>query len=239
MDKEKLINKYFEDTLTSEEQLMFKSILESDAAFAEQLTFEKQVRAAIHLQERLKIKQKLQIFENQQFKPQNLKKIGLVAASLLFILTSYWVYNLSSKNTEKIFANYYQAYPNTLAPIVRGVEEGDSLQFVAFELYEAKKYAESIEIFEKLYARNNNPSYILYIAICQVELQNFTTAISTFNKLQEEKNIDLKASSYWYLALIYLKQNDKAKATEYLQKLETFNNAYSQQSVEVLKKIKD
>ena len=139
MDNEKLINKYFEDTLTSEEQLMFNSMLESDTAFAEQLTFEKQVRAAIHLHERFKLKQKLQAFENQQFKTKSLKKIWLVAASLLFILTSYWVYSLSSKNTEKIFANYYQAYPNTLAPIVRGVEQVDSLQFVAFELYEAKK----------------------------------------------------------------------------------------------------
>jgi tetratricopeptide (TPR) repeat protein len=238
MDKEHLINNYFENSLTADEQLEFNKRLKNDVSFNEQLLFEKQVRAAIHIEERKALKQKLQVYEQQLFTTTNYKKWWLMAASIFVIFATYFIYQRSISSTQKIFASYYQAYPNTIAPIVRGSIIKDSLQFAAFEMYEAKNYTQALPLFNQLIDKAKNEKYNIYIAICQIELNNLSAALNTLNLLQQETNEEIQASFLWYTAMIYVKQNNTKNAIVYLQKLTTFNNAFDQQAIDVLEKIK-
>jgi hypothetical protein len=185
MDKEQLIVLYFENKLSEEEQKMFYDFLKNDAAFASEVRFQENVKKAITLSNRNQLKQKLQSFENKKIAKKSYALWYVAATFLLFFGGGFWFLNQNT-DTAVLYDEYYQSYPNVIAPTVRGNE----IQDIKFDKFDLNK--------------NNG----------------FTPFIK------------------WYMALSYLKTQEKDKAQVLLEELAIYDNPQQQVAQELLNKLK-
>lgn len=106
-------------------------------------------------------------------------------------------------------------------------------------LFEEEKYKEALALFS---STTKNKTYIpnaaLYIGISQLELQQYTEALKTFEVLKNSDVID-KHKAYWYTALVYLKQDDADNAKKILETLVQNPDYYNfKKAQKLLKKLK-
>ena len=88
MNKEDLIEKYFTDTLSNEERILFDKLLQNDQEFKEEFIFQKELKQSIAHQQRETIKKTLQGFEDNLNRKKIIPlKYWLAAASVILILS--------------------------------------------------------------------------------------------------------------------------------------------------------
>ncbi|NVK53185.1 MAG: hypothetical protein HWD85_09640 [Flavobacteriaceae bacterium] len=178
---------------------------------------QKDLQLIIAKQEAVKTKDLLNSFEKGASKSY---KKWLVAASIIAIIgiTSFWLLN-KPNNSENLFANYYAPYENVIYPISR-TEKVKNKKVAAFESYELGNYKKALNQFNALSEEKKEDKEVItfYKAICYLQLD------------QPEKTIDLlrnnfknnalwKDKNYWYLALAYLKTDNRIAAKKVLVEL--------------------
>jgi tetratricopeptide (TPR) repeat protein len=232
MDKNSYIEKYFEGALTPDEQITFTKLLEEDTDFATTFEFEKNVKKAITLNERIDLKKKLQSFETSKPKVKVKSfKIWYAAASIILICGLGFYFTQTSTTT--IYENYYQSYPNVVAPTVRG-ENNDDIKSEAFFEYDNGNYEKSLELFSKIYTTDKDDYALFYKALSLMELNKTNEAISTFNSFDLSKNNSFTPFVKWYLALSYVKENQKEKAIPLLKSLTETDNPQQEMAKKLL-----
>lgn len=225
MDKETLINHYFEKSLSADEQSRFDSLMKSDVDFAQEVAFQKNLKKAIVLNERGNLKKKLHSFEIPKAKSKSYK-IWYAAASL--ILISGLGFYFSQNSNTAIYNKFYQSYPNVVAPTVRG-EQKEDIKSEAFYEYDSGNYQKSVVLFSKIYDAEKDDYALFYKALSLMELKKTNEAISTFKQFDLNKNNAFTPFVKWYLALAYLKTNEKENAKLLLESL--VENANPQQEM--------
>lgn len=222
MNKDHLIDRYFENSLTPKEQKIFNDLLQSDTAFNEEFKFQKDLKKVIAINQQEELKQVLKNKEEGIQKDSIfslLPKKWLVAASIVLILgLSIW----SLKSTfypsnEAIYSDYFQPARNIVQPVVRG-EEINTIEYKAFVAYESKDYYKAINLFNSV-ENSDQSSILFYKALCFMALDKSDEAIrilgplATADHLVEEDGEVLEMSK-WYLGLAYVQNDDKDNAMD-------------------------
>ncbi len=223
MNKELLLEKYFERSLSTEEQLEFDRLLREDEGFAATLTFEKNVKKAFILNERDALKQKLISFEeNKTAKLSNLRWLYMAASIIIIGGVSIWL-SLQQSSEEKLFQTYYQTYPNIVAPKVRGVGTKD-LKNKAFDAYDNGEYQLAAQLFDQIYKTEPSDFAIFYRALSLMELKDYKSAEVCFKQFDFNKNNAFTPYFKWYLALTELQTKQKTSAIARLKELSATEN---------------
>ena len=219
-----LIEKYFNDTLKDDEQILFNKLLKNDTAFKEEFLFQKDLKKALSHNQRNSLKTTLQYFENniKNEKVFPLRK-WLAAASIILVLGfSYFLYSDSFKSSpENLYAEYFEPYRNIVHPVVRSKNE-KTIESRAFLAYENGKFYKAINLLNSV--SNNNDEYIrFYKAMCNLGINKYPEAISLLlpiasNPSNNNSDINFSEKANWYLGLAYLGTSD-------------LNNAISQLSI--------
>jgi len=230
MEKETLINHYFEKLLSAEEQKQFDLLMESDVDFAKEVAFQKSLKKAITLNERAELKRKLTSFEPKKAKVKSFK-IWYAAASL-FLIAGLGFYFSQNSNTA-IYEEFYQSYPNVVAPTVRG-EQKEDIKSEAFYEYDSGNYEKSLALFSAIYESEKDDYALFYKALSQMELQKTNDAINTFKQFDLNKNNAFTPFVKWYLALAYLKDNQKENAMQLLKSLSENENPQQEMAQKLL-----
>lgn len=230
MENEALIYKYFEQQLSEEEKVLFASLLQNDTAFAKEVEYQKNVKKAITLNEREVLKQKLKSFEA---KPKFRTAYWLGAAVVILFLGGLTWFQLQSTSPEKLYQEYYQSYPNVVAPTVRGDNERN-LKSDAFYEYDSGNYEKSLTLFSKIYADEGVDYALFYKAMSLLELKRYEEAIASFDEFKTTDNNAFSPFVKWYKALSYLKLNEKGKAIELLNELAGKENPQQQMAKKLL-----
>lgn len=230
MDKETLINNYFEKSLSTEEQIFFDSLMESDADFAEEVAFQNKVKKAITLNERADLKKKLASFE---IKKPIVKAFRIFYAAASIVLLCGLGFYFTQNSSSVLYDEYYHSYPNVVAPTVRGENKID-IKSEAFFEYDNGNYQKSLELFSKIYDAEKDDYALFYKALSQMELQKTTEAIATFQQFDLGKNNAFTPFVKWYLALSYLKENQKEKAITLLKSLSETDNPQQEMAQKLL-----
>jgi len=230
MEKETLINHYFEKLLSAEEQKQFDLLMQSDVDFAKEVAFQKSLKKAITLNERAELKRKLTSFEPKKAKVKSFK-IWYAAASL-FLIAGLGFYFSQNSNTA-IYEEFYQSYPNVVAPTVRG-EQKEDIKSEAFYEYDSGNYEKSLALFSAIYESEKDDYALFYKALSQMELQKTNDAINTFNQFDLNKNNAFTPFVKWYLALAYLKDNQTEKAMPLLKSLSENENPQQEMAQKLL-----
>lgn len=235
MDKEQLLERYFENQLSEEEQRIFKNYLDTDASFAAEFTFQKKVQQAIALNEREALKKKLQSFETAKSNTNWISKWSVAASITLALVAGYWFMNQSPDNIE-LYNQYYQTYPNVIAPTVRGESKTD-LKSKAFFAYDTRNYQKAYVLFSQLYATDKEDYALFYSSVSLIELDKHSEALLLLEKFNTATNNPFSPFVAWYKALTYLKLDDKEKAIELLQPLSEIQNPQQEQAQKLLEEL--
>ncbi|MGB5436784.1 MAG: tetratricopeptide repeat protein [Maribacter sp.] len=226
MDKEELLYKFFSNQLTEEQKKTFHQLLETDVEFKAQFEFENDLKRVIKKNQNENLKHKLIGFEKEiNAKDKNNPSKWTfsnwsIAASIALLVGLGWLgYNLmSGPNYSKLYAANFQEYPNTVYTITRGEGE-ETKEREAFVAYESGDYDTALQNFAQISV--DNKEYLdFYRAQSHLNLNELEDAKKDFQKVIAA-DTNFVGESYWYLALIYLKEKDKENAVGSLQILTT------------------
>lgn len=243
-----LIDRYFENSLSPKEQLLFNDLLQNDQEFKNEFVFRKDLKKVIAASQQEDLKSTLGQFENKIHKNSRLMflpKKWLVAASIM-ILASVGIYSVKSTyfpTNEAIYQSYFTSCRNTIQPVVRG-ENPNTIEYRAFVAYEAHDYYKAINLFNSV--ADPNAAYInFYKGLSYLEINKSSRAIELLLPISKATNLQGKSANFsekanWYLALAYIKNKDDEKAIKQLsyiinQPADTYKKEEAQEVLNYLK----
>ncbi len=235
MDNENLINGYFEGTLTPQEKLLFDDLLKGDSEFSEQVAFNEMTKAAITLEKRKELKAKLQKFEQESTPAKKSRTWLYIAASAVILLGISLFFIDQDPSTNKLYAQYFEPYPNTVAPIVRSDSQRD-LKSDAFAAYESENYQKATKLFSQLVSEKNEEFAVFYNAMSLMKLNRIAEASELLENTDWSKTYNDKA--LWYLSLCKLKENKIPETKRLLQKLITEDGFKNKEAKSLISKLK-
>ncbi|MEM9686606.1 MAG: tetratricopeptide repeat protein [Bacteroidota bacterium] len=242
MKKEELLYKYFLDELSTEESEQFYALLETDSAFKAQFEFEKSVQRVVRTAERATLKDKLQGLEQDIQQPVRHKwfhrtswRIAASVAILIAVGLYYYTSNVTA-DMERLYTLNYEKYPNTVYPITRGDNQDDSTERMAFVAYEASDYAGAIVLFTQLREEKQAKYIDFYLAQSYLGEGQIENAIASFKRISTNTS-DFAEEARWYLALAYLKNEDKERAVQQLTAIVSEKGYKQQEALTLLEKL--
>ncbi|GMQ27662.1 tetratricopeptide repeat protein [Algoriphagus confluentis] len=243
MDQDELINAYLDGKLSPDDKRLFEQLLQEDPVYLQALEEQRQIKLAVTLEERSKLKDFLREIDRNEARllaKTNSLKSWLFAgvAACLIVLVGYFLWtSLSTTPGEKLYQTYYQTYPNLVAPTVRGSSSG-GLKSEAFLAFDNRDYEKAAVLFENLIQEPNSEFAIFYLGICQLELGRPEKAIPSFQKIKENASQPDKPTALWYEAMGYFKLNKLEEAKLRIGKVAQANgHALQSQAQEIFQKL--
>lgn len=216
--------KYLRGELTANEASAFESELSSNESLRETLQFVRDVRTGIAINTVRSLKSQLQKGEGK--KNRRYKWLAIAASLALIATVSYLIVNqMRSVDTKAIYNELYSPYPNVIAPANRS---GSTSGIEGLKLYEQGNYKAALEVLSD---HEKNDTINFYMAQALLATGSDARALAYFSSIDHTSKFSNAA--HWYEALIYLKQQQKGKAIEKLDRIIDANNAYSDKARKV------
>lgn len=214
MNKDQLLQKYLDHSLTEEEKLLLEKEIKENPDFQSELQEASDVRKAIIAHKKEQLKTTFKTLGQSQKTPFITKFIPYSIAASVFIsilIVAYFLMN-SPVSNETLFSENFEPYRNIITPIERSEATplNKSEEYVAFYEYETENYETALLEFTRLYESEKKSYYLFYKAICELQLDKVDLAIDSF-LAHQKLNDTFNEKGKWYLALAYLKNNDRAK----------------------------
>lgn len=238
MKQEDLIEKYFENRLSSEEKLAFDQLLKNDTGFKDELAFHTNLRRVAREEDEDNFKNLVYAFEKKIKRPQKKRSfvIWLAAASILLLLgLTYFIKEFNKPTADDLFASYFQPYENVISPVERSSDQPGEKE-LAFYTYDQGDYEAAVLLFSQLYDSTKESYYLFYKANALIELERANEAIPLLLEHLKTKDV-LTGKTKWYLALAYLKEQDKKNAKKFLKEVTKAGKYKSKDAKELLKKM--
>jgi hypothetical protein len=235
-----LIERYFDNTLSSAETIELKERLKKDYEFQKLFDQEKVLVSTIRLQAAKKDLAFLKDLEKsfgEQKNPYIRTHWYYYAAAACITLVALFMWNQwgGAEKPEELYAAYFQPHPNIFEPTLRG-ESAENARAQAFQSYEQGNYERASESFTRLLEGEQDAGMLMLLGnsnllLDRTELakQNFMDLIAHFDEL------DLPAK--WYLSLCYLKTGDTASAQKLLAEIAQTETAYAGKANDLLQRL--
>jgi len=235
MDKERLIANYFLANLSEDEKRIFNTLFETDSDFKKEVEFQKRIKHAVVKNENDKLKQQLQAFE-KEFKITKTRKLWwITAAASVLILVTFGIYFFNPNySNDELFAMYFEPAKNIVHPIVRNGDTNNELTN-AFIAYQKQDYRLAQQLFEELFQTTQISELLFYEAISFLETNQPDLAIKNLREHQKFADA-LSDRTKWYLALAYLKQDNREVAKLILKEIVSNTIAFNYKEAKILLK---
>ena len=233
IDNTALIEAYLNQALGSTERADFENRLLVENELQKELSLHQQIRGFVienevtHLKSQVKnwLKEDEQIEKPKIFAFPNLIRI---AASVAIIagLGWYFLMNDASKvaNEQQYLSELISQNPGTL--------QGTDARSKWVASFQAKNYQAVIDTLEKNTARTPEEEY--HLGLAYTATKNYPKAIESFSSKMVQDSVYAEKAT-WAIALIYVKQNEKEKAKELLEKIANSNSEFSEKARKLLK----
>ncbi|NOQ24530.1 MAG: tetratricopeptide repeat protein [Bacteroidales bacterium] len=222
-----LIEKYLTNEMSVKEQREFEELLLNDPDLMREFVLRKEIDNAVIEDDILNLRDKLgdiinekPIFSLKIKKPFIYTSVAAVVVLLIMITNINILPDKKKENTE-LFQSYYSPYPTIMCfRSVVDKTEIEEILYKAFSFYDEGKYEQASSSFSKvLNIDSSNYMSQFYLAICEIEKDNFKNANEYLNDLILKKDHVFLEQAYWYLALTKLKQNNFQDAESILEKV--------------------
>lgn len=238
--QEDLIEKYILNKLSSEEVLLVEELIKNDANFNKEINFQSNLKTAIKKEDDNDFRDLISELESKARIKDSLPRRSyvkwLAAATIALLLgLSYFLTTPQKNSTEDLFVSYFEPYRNVVQPMQRGNEQQDD-KTLAFLAYEKGEYTTAISLFSSLYSTTKEPYYLFYKANALLKLDKANEAVPLL--LEHLKTTDtLTEKTNWYLALAYLKLDDKQNAIITLEKVMAEGKYKTSEARKLLKEV--
>ena len=148
-------------------------------------------------------------------KHSNIKSIISIFTSIAAIIAIVFSFNIYQDNRrmDKVFEAYYTPLEYDSQLMSRSDDTISPELASAMESYQNKDYVTALKKFETI--SNVDENYLIYKAICLLEIEQTEDAITLLEKLVANgEGTEYYQQACWYLALAYLCNHEKEKAVD-------------------------
>ena len=215
-----IIEKFLENSLTSEEQLYFNE-RSKDQTFVQELEAYQQAHKAVILKGRQDLRATFSNWDQEiggvgtktAEAPSNQSNwMKYLLGFLIIAGLCCGIYFLLANNKKaedaldrNMYAANFEAYPNVIAPLQKGAPEEDTYK-KAFQLYESGAYDNASKAFANL--DQSDEAVQFYQAMNAMASKNYKDAALHFSEILKNNSHRFFPQTQWYSALIHL-QNGK------------------------------
>lgn len=165
-------------------------------------------------------------------------RLAYVVASVFVVGIVSVLYLGKDQPNEKLFAEYYQTYPN-VASSVRGELTEGKLQD-ALQQYDAGDFKAAItRLQEILVTESDNIVANFYAGVSYLKVEESERAVGNLQKVVALNDPQFSEPAEWYLALAYLQQNDLEKTRAALNEILTEEHIYKEQAIKLSERLRD
>jgi len=167
-----------------------------------------------------------------------LARLRLLAAGIAALVIAVAAYLLWPAEPGSLMAAAYKPYPMYLNAHA-GESPQDKLLETAIDNYQSGDYAAALPAFQGLITITiHNAPYHFYAGICQLELGRPVEASIHLEEASNREEAQFQQAAEWYLALAYLRQDDKKEtARRLLEKIIREEGVFSQPARKLLKEV--
>jgi len=234
MNTIRLIETYLENKLEGKELEEFLERLEKDNLFKEEVELHREVNESI-LDDCQELR--TQIKGLMPGKKRSIYRvIGIFSALAAVFIIGVTIFSITGRpRADKAFENFYQPYETDL--ITRSNEKIQSDLKYAYVSYQNKDYKTSFELLKNQGSSIEcNCTAMFYFGLSALELNKFTEAETSLQKVSTNSNSYYSLHANWYLSMLYLKYNQSKEAKNYLEQLVNSNNFYTRKAKKILRK---
>lgn len=217
-----LIDNYLRNRLSGNALSAFNNRLQSDEDWKKKVEEVKLISLGIS---QASLEEKLSEFHRDITMPEIVtvkdrsRKKWLAAASVIGLMIISTVMILSKPEHEKLYGEYYKPDPGL--PVVMSEGKSNYTLYDGMIYYKEGNYAKAIEkwntITDKtMYADTLN----YYMGVAGMNAGNMELAITYLDKIAKKENSPYRQKAIWYLALMYIKQNNIPAAEPLLKKID-------------------
>ncbi len=232
-----LIEKYFDQGLSPQESAEFDQRMNGES-FSDLVASE-----TVRLAGRQKIKAELINFDKQL---KNNKQKGKIKNILLWIVVAVicgfaalYLFTPSPKQSDpaQIYATHFTPYPNVLESRSLGNDPNDIFR-QAMIAYDNQSYAEASKFFNMMdiNADTTEDMQRFYAAMTFMASNDIDKSIPILTEISTDPNLVLAVEAKWYLALCYIKRNERSKADVLLNDLQSAFRNYKPELVKSILK---
>jgi len=235
MNKEELIAHYFNGQISKEDFLQLKTLLEEDSEFKKDFYAQLEVKQTIAQEKNAPLKERFNQLD-QKTAPKTKWYLYAAAITILIAIGSFF-YN-TQPDYQDLYAKNFEAYPNVIAPTVRGNEtpKEDKIA-LAFNYYDNKNYNKAAELFKSLYKETNEDYAFFYQSVSLMAGGETSKAITALEQHNWNEPENYQTITQWYIGLGYLKLGNKEKAILHLKKVTVSGKPLAKQAKEILQKL--
>lgn len=249
-----IIGKYLNGELKREELDAFEEKLETDTLLQQELKLEQELDGIILDEDVLGFRKEVIGVREEMLEQKKTtraitpvrfgeSKWYLMAASIVVLIGLagyfYFLQNQTVSN-ERLFAQYYSAYPSDIAERSDEISPNDPFILGLTEYEEASFYGAIRFLTISVGDDNQNFTAWLYLGISYLETDSLLKASKGFNIIVNDQNNLFIEQAKWYLALTYIKANDKKhqqKIHNLLNSIVEDNGDRAKEAKEILEKI--
>lgn len=250
----KTITAYLEGKLSGTELSDFEAKLQANPDLAKEVSFLKEIDVAVSDQSVLQF-QELVRKEGETFKQEQNPKAAPVkklrpsrfylgiAASLLFLIGSvflFWKYSATTPlSGQELFAQHFETYD--LDQSMRGEAATTNVLFqTAIQQYQAKDFSAASNSFQQL-VTDDPKDMVLSFCLANAYLNQATPSLdlaaTQLRKIIADGESIYVLRSKWYLAMIFLEQEELAAAKKLLQELTPSPDHLGKKANDLLKEL--
>jgi tetratricopeptide (TPR) repeat protein len=227
------------------EKEWFRKELNNNEKLRKEVDLRRRTDTILKNQDVMNLRNKLNAIEKKRSVPLPAKKPGrriniryAAAIAGVVIIGSIALLSDRQLSSDEIIDRFYKPYEAESS--LRSVELVKNQDYkLALEYYNINDYRNAAIYFEKVIENEpGNMHSTLLNGISNFEIQNYPEAEGSFSKVIDDNNNYYIDHAQWYLALCYIKTDEKLKAVDQLAIIEKSRTIYRKDAKRILRSLK-
>jgi len=227
------------------EKEWFRKELNNNEKLRKEVDLRRRTDTILKNQDVMNLRNKLNAIEKKRSVPLPARKPGrriniryAAAIAGVVIIGSIALLSDRQLSSDEIIDRFYKPYEAESS--LRSVELVKNQDYkLALEYYNINDYRNAAIYFEKVIQNEpGNMHSTLLNGISNFEIQNYPEAEGSFSKVIDDNNNYYIDHAQWYLALCYIKTDEKLKAVDQLAIIEKSRTIYRKDAKRILRSLK-
>ncbi len=240
-----LIERYNAGDMSENEKIRFEKELEGNKKLQYEVNLSRKTDEILKNQSVVSLRRKLQEIESRRTVnvPVRTRKLPVyiryaAIAAILIAVGSITLFTGRNMTGDEIIDRYYKAYePPTVSR--SGVAAANNDFTLALQYYNTRNYEKAVALFNKILKSNpRDMQTALLNGVSNFEDKRYPDAKESFATVINDNNNLFIESAKWYLALCYVKTDEKDKAIRQLEMIKNEGGIYKNDAKKIIRKLK-
>lgn len=239
------IERYNSLEMSESERLWFLKEIEGNEQLKKEVDLRRQTDDILKKQAIMSLRHKLSVIDRNRLERKKsrtlsrmmfLRYAALVAG--VVIVTSLILFTGQTLTSEEIVSQFYKSYEAPSA-LRSATSEANPDYLLGLKYYNDRDYSNAASQFAKVLESNPYDMQTHMLSgVSSMEEKQFNEAKKSFSTVIDDNNNLFIESARWYLALCYVKTEDKDRASLLLVSIKNDGGLYSKDAKKVLRKLK-